>query len=77
MNHRTLRLLRSFVFAGLVTALAIFAINRGAEPTTTAVVAILALLLFGGFDVHEILAAHRALRSAEDAGNGVEKADEG
>lgn len=61
MNTTRLRLLRSVVFAGLVAAVAVFAIARGADPTTTAIVAIIVVALFGGIEASEVVAFRRAL----------------
>lgn len=61
MNRTRLSLLRSSVFAVIVAALAAFAISRGAEPTTTATLAILVVALFGGVEAREIVALRQAV----------------
>ncbi len=74
MDRTRLTVLRSFVFAALVAAVAVFAITRGAEPTTTAGLAILVVALFGGVEASEVVALRRALAGEGDAG--CDKTDE-
>lgn len=66
MNRARLTLVRSFVFAILVATVAVFAISRGAEPTTTATLAILVVALFGGVEASEVVALRRALFGGRD-----------
>lgn len=68
MNAHRIPLLRSVVFAILVAAVAVFAISRGAEPTTTATVAIVVVALFGGVEVREVIAFRRALLGHGEGG---------
>lgn len=68
MNRTRLPILRSFVFAVTVAALAAFAISRGAEPTTTATLAILVVALFGGIEASEVAALRRAVLGRREAG---------
>lgn len=72
MKHTRVALLRSFVFAVLVAGVAVFAISRGAEPTTTATLAILVVALFGGVEIREVVALRRALlgRAGDGGGSG-------
>lgn len=73
MKHTRVALLRSFAFAVLVAAVAVFAIARGAEPTTTATVAILVVALFGGVEAREVVALRRALLGRVADGGRSEK----